>query len=113
MPAPGVTVEEDPLRGTRGSGSIFLSWRNLRCVFRQNREIRYKGTGEPVTPWELAYMMLNLPFRGCHHINSMDQYHPCDRVNECLSLNRALEPREYQQAQSKAQCFGLHRLDRR
>ena len=31
--------EEDPLRGTRGSGTIFFSWCNLRCVFCQNWDI--------------------------------------------------------------------------
>jgi putative pyruvate formate lyase activating enzyme len=29
--------EEDPLRGRNGSGTIFFSWCNLRCVFCQNR----------------------------------------------------------------------------
>src|SRR3990172_1859481 len=28
--------EEDCLRGWNGSGTIFLSWCNLRCVFCQN-----------------------------------------------------------------------------
>lgn len=49
--------EEDPLRGTRGSGTIFFSWCNLRCVFCQNWEISQKGIGEPVTSERLAQVM--------------------------------------------------------
>jgi hypothetical protein len=37
--------EEDCLRGWRGSGTIFFSWCNMRCVFRQNHDISRKGHG--------------------------------------------------------------------
>ena len=37
--------EEDCLRGWRGSGTIFFSWCNLRCVFCQNWDISQKGAG--------------------------------------------------------------------
>jgi len=37
--------EEDPLRGVMGSGTIFFSWCNLRCVFCQNWEISQQGLG--------------------------------------------------------------------
>ena len=37
--------EEDPLRGWRGSGTIFFSWCNLRCVFCQNYDISQEGAG--------------------------------------------------------------------
>ena len=37
--------EEEPLRGSRGSGTIFFSWCNLRCVYCQNWEISQKGIG--------------------------------------------------------------------
>jgi putative pyruvate formate lyase activating enzyme len=41
--------EEDCLRGWRGSGTIFFSWCNLRCVFCQNWEISWKGDGQEVS----------------------------------------------------------------
>mgnify|MGYP000385060617 CR=1 FL=1 len=37
--------EEHPLRGRRGSGTIFFSWCNLRCVFCQNHDISWQGSG--------------------------------------------------------------------
>lgn len=61
--------EEDPLRGTRGSGSIFFSWCKLRCVFCQNREIRHKGQGPEIGPDELAGMLLTRQRRVCHNIS--------------------------------------------
>jgi putative pyruvate formate lyase activating enzyme len=38
--------EEDCLRGWAGSGTIFFSWCNLRCVYCQNWEISWKGEGQ-------------------------------------------------------------------
>ena len=67
--------EEDPLRGTDGSGTIFFSWCSLRCVFCQNWEISQKGTGREVTPEQLADMMLELQSQGCHNINFVTPSH--------------------------------------
>jgi putative pyruvate formate lyase activating enzyme len=67
--------EENPLRGTRGSGTIFFSWCNLRCVFCQNWEISQKGDGREVEPEGLARMMLSLQSMGCHNINFVSPSH--------------------------------------
>ena len=40
--------EEDCLRGWNGSGTIFFSQCNLRCVFCQNFNISWEGHGRPV-----------------------------------------------------------------
>jgi putative pyruvate formate lyase activating enzyme len=52
-------------RGRNGSGTIFFSGCNLRCVFCQNYDISWQVHGEPVTPRRLAAMMLALQDRGC------------------------------------------------
>ena len=57
------------LRGWRGSGTIFFSWCNLRCVFCQNAEISQLGDGQDVSAGELARLMLRLQAAGCHNIN--------------------------------------------
>jgi putative pyruvate formate lyase activating enzyme len=67
--------EEAPLTGRRGSGTIFFSWCNLRCVFCQNWEISQKGAGQAVEPDEIAAMMLNLQREGCHNINFVTPSH--------------------------------------
>src|SRR5262245_40344761 len=61
--------EEDCLRGWRGSGTIFFSFCNLRCVFCQNWDVSQAGEGIELRPEELAALMLDLQSRGCHNIN--------------------------------------------
>jgi putative pyruvate formate lyase activating enzyme len=78
--------EEDPLRGWRGSGTIFFSWCNLRCVFCQNWEISQKGVGQPVTPQQLAAMMLDLQAMGCHNINLVSPSHVVAQVIAAVQL---------------------------
>jgi putative pyruvate formate lyase activating enzyme len=58
--------EENCLRGWNGSGTIFFSWCNLRCVFCQNYDISWQGGGRATPPDQLARMMLSLQERGCH-----------------------------------------------
>jgi putative pyruvate formate lyase activating enzyme len=67
--------EEDPLRGWRGSGTIFFSWCNLRCVFCQNWDISQKGIGRETEPAGIADMMLDLQRQGCHNINLVSPSH--------------------------------------
>jgi len=67
--------EEDPLRGWAGSGTIFFSWCNLRCVFCQNWDISQRGIGREVEPREIADMMLALQAEGCHNVNLVSPSH--------------------------------------
>ena len=52
--------EEDCLRGWNGSGTIFFSLCNLRCVFCQNWDISQKSAGAECPPGEIAERMLAL-----------------------------------------------------
>ena len=61
--------EEECLRGWHGSGTIFFSWCNLRCVYCQNWEISWQGEGQEASDEELAQMMLRLQALGCHNVN--------------------------------------------
>ncbi|WP_448605591.1 radical SAM protein [Thermoflexus hugenholtzii] len=76
--------EEDVLRGWRGSGTIFFSWCNLRCVFCQNYEISQLGEGEELTPKELARLMIRLQEMGCHNINFVTPEHVVPQIVEAL-----------------------------
>jgi len=76
--------EEDCLRGVRGSGTIFFSWCNLRCVFCQNYDISWLGEGRPTPPGELAEMMLHLQRMGCHNINFVTPEHVVPEILEAL-----------------------------
>ncbi len=78
--------EEDCLRGWRGSGTIFFSMCNLKCVFCQNAEISQLGDGQVTRPEALAAMMLHLQARGCHNINLVTPEHVVPQFLEALAL---------------------------
>ena len=72
--------EEDPLRGRRGSGTIFFSRCNLRCQYCQNHDISQNDSGELVEPELLATMMLELQSHGCHNINIVSPSHVVPQI---------------------------------
>ena len=72
--------EEDPLRGWRGSGTIFFAWCNLNCQFCQNYDISQLGHGQEVEPEELTKMMLSLQAQGCHNINLVSPTHVVPQI---------------------------------
>ena len=78
--------EEAPLSGHRGSGTIFFSWCNLRCVFCQNWQISHKGAGKAVTPQALAAMMLELQVLGCHNINLVSPSHVVAQILAAVEI---------------------------
>jgi len=81
--------EEPPLVGLYGSGTIFLTHCNLRCVFCQNYEISHLGEGEIITPKDLAKIMLYLQNQGCHNINFVTPTHYVPQIVE--GLKHAIE----------------------
>jgi len=76
--------EERPLVGQRGSGTIFLTWCNLRCVFCQNYDISHLGAGEEVEVEELGEMMVSLWRQGCHNINFVTPTHQVAQILAAL-----------------------------
>ncbi len=76
--------EEDCLRGWKGSGTIFFSGCNLRCVFCQNFDISWQLRGTPAPPQKLAAMMLELQETGCHNINFVTPEHVVPQIVEAL-----------------------------
>ena len=78
--------EEDCLRGGRGSGTIFFSLCNLRCVFCQNWDISQVRAGTVCTAGDLARLMLDLQDRGCHNINFVTPEHVAPQVIEAVAV---------------------------
>jgi putative pyruvate formate lyase activating enzyme len=76
--------EEDPLVGTNGSGTIFVTGCNLLCVFCQNWEISHLGAGSAVSSETLAAMMLDLQRQGCHNINFVTPTHVVPQILDAL-----------------------------
>jgi len=67
--------EEISLTGRKGSGTIFFSNCNLRCVFCQNWPIAHEGQGQVFSDEGLADMMIHLQDIGCHNINLVTPTH--------------------------------------
>lgn len=73
--------EEPCLQGHNGSGSVFFSGCNLRCVFCQNHDIAHQKVGFDLTPEELADWMVKLQdVGGVHNINFVTPEHVVPQV---------------------------------
>ncbi|MEE9591059.1 MAG: radical SAM protein [Thermodesulfobacteriota bacterium] len=81
--------EEPPLVGYYGSGTIFLTHCNLRCIFCQNFDISHLGEGRSTTTSEMAKQMLRLQRKGCHNINFVTPTHYAPQI--VASLIKAVE----------------------
>lgn len=73
--------EEPCIQGFSGSGSVFFSGCNLRCVFCQNHDIAHQRNGFDLTPEELAEWMVKLQQVGnVHNINFVTPEHVVPQV---------------------------------
>ncbi|KAF2829572.1 hypothetical protein CC86DRAFT_286191 [Ophiobolus disseminans] len=82
--------EEPCFQGHNGSGSVFFSGCNLRCVFCQNYDIAHQRNGFDLTPEELAEWYMKLQEMGkCHNINLVTPEHVVPQV--VLSILHARE----------------------
>jgi putative pyruvate formate lyase activating enzyme len=77
--------EEDCLRGYRGSGTIFFSLCNLRCVFCQNWDISQRHSGQELDGRAIAGLMLELQQQGCHNINFVTPEHVAPQLVEAIA----------------------------
>lgn len=78
--------EEEPLVGQGGSGTIFFSNCNLRCVFCQNWQISQEGQGWEVSDEEVAEMMIKLQKIGCHNINLVTPTHVMPNILKATQI---------------------------
>lgn len=81
--------EEPCISGPRGSGTVFFTGCNLRCVFCQNREISRGQGGETLTVEQLRDTLLRLRDQGVHNINLVTGAHfvrPIAKALEGLEL---------------------------
>lgn len=76
--------EEPPIRGTRGSGTIFFGGCNLRCVYCQNWDISQCPAGPERSAEELADLMIALQRAGCHNVNLVSPSHVVAPILEAL-----------------------------
>ena len=81
--------EEPCLSGERGSGTIFFSGCNLRCLFCQNFEISHGGKGLEVSEKQLVSLMLYLQDSGAHNINLVTPSNYTNLLKETLKIAKS------------------------
>lgn len=77
--------EEPVISGERGSGAIFFSGCNLRCVFCQNFEISHENFGKQVSKSEFIDIVKRLENQGAHTINLVNPTHFVPFIKEVFS----------------------------
>jgi putative pyruvate formate lyase activating enzyme len=80
--------EERELVGRFGSGTIFLTGCNLKCVFCQNYEISHLREGTEISMEEMAQIMLRLERIGCHNINFVTPTHYTPQIMQAILIAR-------------------------
>jgi putative pyruvate formate lyase activating enzyme len=80
--------EESVLVGRGGSGTIFFTACNLRCLFCQNYDISQLDRGRPVSGEELIRLALALQARGAENINLVSPTHQTPLIFEALQEAR-------------------------
>ena len=78
--------EEPCISGEKGSGTVFFSGCNLRCVYCQNAEIANGTAGKEISVERLAEIFLELQEKGANNINLVTPSHYYRQIKEALLL---------------------------
>lgn len=81
--------EEPPITGKNGSGTIFFTNCNMRCIFCQNYYISAMGNGKEITEEEFSNICLELQHQGATNINLVTPTHYVPLIVEGLTLAKA------------------------
>jgi len=76
--------EEPPISGSKGSGTIFFSYCNMKCAYCQNYYFSQLDQGKETSIEVLSGMMLGLQKRGCHNINLVNPTHYVPQILKAL-----------------------------
>lgn len=88
--------EEPSISGEKGSGTVFFTGCNLRCLFCQNFEISTaKNIGKAVSPKELSDIFFELIDKGAHNINLVTPTHFVPLIKEALLIKKLPVPVVY------------------
>lgn len=80
--------EEPCISGENGSGTVFFSGCNLKCVFCQNHKISTQNYGKEITIDQLYQIYLKLIEQGAHNINLVNPTHFVEAIS--CSLEKPL-----------------------
>lgn len=78
--------EEPCISGKEGSGAVFFTGCNLRCVYCQNYELSRSRTGKRMTVGRLAEIFLELQEKKANNINLVTPTHFIPQIGRALKL---------------------------
>ena len=81
--------EEPCISGAKGSGTVFFSNCNLKCVFCQNHKISQNGFGKQVTIERLAEIFIELQNKGANNINLVTPTHYVPLIIESIKIAKS------------------------
>lgn len=81
--------EEPCISGENGSGAVFFSNCNLKCVFCQNSKISQNGYGKEITIERLSEIFLELQHKGANNINLVTPTHYVPMIIEAIKIAKA------------------------
>lgn len=84
--------EEPCISLNKGSGAIFFSGCNLKCIFCQNYEISTQNKGKFISVEELVEIMKELENAGAENINFVSPMHYSHKIVEALKLYKPKVP---------------------
>jgi len=76
--------EEPILSGSNGSGAVFFSGCNLKCIFCQNHNIAIGECGKEISVDRLSSIFLELQDKGAHNINLVTGAPYISHITEAL-----------------------------
>ncbi len=83
--------EEPVISGKNGSGTIFFSNCNMKCIYCQNKKISLDGYGKLISNKKLGEIMLELQKKKAHNINLVT---PTHYVPEIASVLKKIKGKE-------------------
>lgn len=81
--------EEPCISGEEGSGAVFFTGCNLRCVFCQNYQIARAEQGKEITVERLSEIFLELQEKKANNINLVTATHYVPQVVEALKMAKS------------------------
>ena len=87
--------EEPCISGKEGSGTVFFSGCNLKCVFCQNNEISAENKGIEISDDKLISIFENLVSQGANNINLVNPTHYAKRLAKVLGRWKSPVPIVY------------------
>ena len=87
--------EEQPISGTKGSGTVFFCGCSLKCVFCQNYELSRNLRGKTISVQELADIFKKLEDLGAHNINLVNPTHYSNKIVQAFEIYKPNIPVVY------------------